>query len=135
MATGRSLAPVLQHCPRRSGRQFVQISPLFQQLQLTQRPLPLHRQHTGMLRGWQGKREARIRQLGVSPNRALVHVRHLESLALNADIILDLSVVNSLIIYNWVLMEQQKKPVSDNRFRDSLILQLIGKYCAVPSND
>ena len=49
---------------------------------------------------------------------------------------LDIAVVNAMVLYNWVAMELGAKPVSENQFRDTLILQLIGKYRAPhpPSN-
>ena len=47
---------------------------------------------------------------------------------------LDVAIINSFVIYNWVLMEQGKKPISDNQFRDALILQLIDKYRVLPSS-
>ena len=43
---------------------------------------------------------------------------------------LDVAVVNSMVIYNWGSMELGGKPLSENQFRDTLILQMIGKYRA-----
>ncbi len=41
---------------------------------------------------------------------------------------LDVAVTNAFIIYNWFAMEKGNNGVSENTFRDTLILQLIGKY-------
>ena len=46
---------------------------------------------------------------------------------------LDVAVTNAFILYNWVAMEQGSKAISENRFRDALILQLIKKYRVSPS--
>ena len=43
---------------------------------------------------------------------------------------LDVAVVNSMVIYNWGSMELGGKPLSENQFRDTLILQMIEKYRA-----
>ena len=43
---------------------------------------------------------------------------------------LDIAVVNAMALYNWAAMELGAKPVSENQFRDTLILQLIDKYRA-----
>ena len=47
---------------------------------------------------------------------------------------LDEAVINSFVIYNWVLVEQGKKPIRDNQFSNPLILQLIDKYRDLPSS-
>ena len=43
---------------------------------------------------------------------------------------LDVAVVNSLIIYNRVSMNQDRESVTENDYRDALVLQLINKYYA-----
>ena len=43
---------------------------------------------------------------------------------------LDIAVINSLVIYNWVAMEQDRKPINESDYRDALILQIIAKYRA-----
>jgi hypothetical protein len=47
---------------------------------------------------------------------------------------LDVAVTNSFVLYNWFLMEKGQKAISENHFRDALILQLITKYRHNPSN-
>ena len=40
----------------------------------------------------------------------------------------DVAVVNAMVLCNWFVMELGGNPVSENQFKDTLILQLIGKY-------
>ena len=41
---------------------------------------------------------------------------------------IDIAVVNSHVLYNFVCLQQAKKPVSENVFRDKLILDIISFY-------
>ena len=40
---------------------------------------------------------------------------------------LDVAVTNAFVIYNWHLMEKGVKAISENKFRDALVLQLLAK--------
>ena len=43
---------------------------------------------------------------------------------------LDVAVTNAFVIYNWGRMEREEKAITENRFRDALILQIIERYRA-----
>jgi len=40
----------------------------------------------------------------------------------------DIAVVNSFTLYNLSAMNEGMKPISENDFRDKLVLQIINKY-------
>ena len=48
---------------------------------------------------------------------------------------LDLAVTNALVLYNWGRMEREEKAITENCFRDALILQIIERYRAQPLAD
>ena len=56
-----------------------------------------------------------------SPRRA---TRYWETLFYH---MLDVAVTNALVIYNWYLMEKGDKAISENKFRNALVLQLPAK--------
>ena len=42
--------------------------------------------------------------------------------------LLDVAIVNSHIIYNWIQVQNSNTTFSENQFRDALILEIISKY-------
>ena len=48
---------------------------------------------------------------------------------------LNLAVTNALVFYNWGRMEKEEKAITENCFRDGLILQIIERYHAQPIAD
>ena len=46
---------------------------------------------------------------------------------------LDVGITNAFVLYNWGKMERGEKAITENCFRDALILQIIERYCAQPS--
>ena len=42
--------------------------------------------------------------------------------------LVDIAIVNSHLLYNWCQIEDDEKAISENRFRDSLVLEIMQKY-------
>ena len=52
--------------------------------------------------------------------------------------LLDVAIVNAHILYNWFQLQNAEKPITENQFRDLLVLKIISTYgkqrCLISSN-
>ena len=42
--------------------------------------------------------------------------------------LIDIAVVNAYILYNWLQLQNSGKPITENKFRDALVLRIISSY-------